>query len=1073
MKKLRLIPNRAEPGSPFKLWALTACLLFTLSLAAQQPPQKITGKIFSKNQGTPLAGATIMVKGTNNAVVSNEKGEFSIAALPGQILVVSLVGYAPKEMKASGSELRGVFLEENYNHMQDVVVVGYGKMKKTDLSSSQVTISSEELHRTVNGTIEQALQGKAANVYVASSNAQPGAAPSVIIRGVSSLSQGSQPLYVIDGVQIKPADPQGGAAGSYNAPTSYTSPLAGLNPDDIETINVLQGPSATAIYGAAGGNGVVMITTKHGRSGDSKISFNTLLSQQQLPKFAPVMNLPQYATFRNELQQAGGANSEADFADPSILGPGSNWQAALFRKMLQQKHQLSLSGGNDKTTFYLSGEYFNQEGIAQGSGFNRGSVRLNLDNNTRKWLKIGTSLSVNLTKEKIVTSNNSLIQTAIDISPAIAIKNSDGTWGGPAAGTAYANNFVNPIALANLNTNYNKGFGGLGGVYADVTFIKGLVWHTEANGTYNYLTNYQFNPTYTFGTTVKNVATGSKQVTSNYWWNVHTRLQYDTKIDKHSISVMAGHEASVNSYETLYGYKDGFVNNTVQTLNAGASDNSQNNSSTLSTASKESYFGRLLYIYDDKYILQGTYRRDGSSAFGLNDRWGGFPAVSAAWKISEEPFMRNIPNLNDLKLRGEYGWSGNSGSNGLAQYAVLTSYPTAFGIGFLPSNFPNPSLQWEVDKTTNLGFDLHMFNSRLEVIGDAYIKNITKLLTYSSYPGYQGGGTGNGGLAWPETNVGSMQNKGFGITVNTINYSDKNFVWKTGINFSVDRNKVKSLSNTINAIYTSNTNSQQAQFVTKVGQPVGMITGYISQGLFQNYKDIVGHANQTSNSTVTVDPNTGSWVGDVKFSDINGDGVIDQKDRVVLGNPWPKYTFGFNNFFSYKNFDLNIFIMGSVGNDIVNLQKYLNSLPGNKGAYENYYASVSNFARPSSYNVADALVATLANPNTLVPRVFTSTANGNDKLTQRNVESGTYMRVKNVSLGYNFPVRWVSHLALRGLRVAVNAQNLFTITRYTGFDPEIGPFNYYNSGNPMIINGLDNGRYPNVRMYSANVIADF
>src|ERR1700754_2782420 len=669
MKKLRLFTNWAEPGSPFKLWAFTACLFFAVSVAAQQePPQKITGKIFSKNQATPLAGATITVKGTSNAVVSNEKGEFTVAALPGQILVVSLIGYAPKELKARGSALRSIFLDEDYNHLQDVVVVGYGKMKKTDLSSSQVTVTSEELHRTVNSTIEQALQGKAANVYVASSNAQPGAAPSVIIRGVSSLSQGTQPLYVIDGVQIKPADPQGGAAGSYNAPASYTSPLAGLNPDDIETINVLQGPSATSIFGAAGGNGVVMITTKHGRSGESKISFNTLLSQQQLPKFAPVMKLPEYAAFRNELQQAGGANSEADFADPSILGPGSNWQAALFRKMLQQKHQLSLSGGNEKTSYYLSGEYFNQEGIAQGSGFNRGSVRLNLDNNTRKWLKIGTNLSVNLTKETIVTSNNSLIETAIDISPAIAIKNSDGTWGGPAVGTAYANNFVNPIALANLNTNYNKGFGGLGGVYTDVTFLKGLVWHTEANGTYNYLTNYQFSPTYTFGSTIKNVATGSKQVTSSYWWNVHTRLQYDIKVDKHSISVMAGHEASVNSYETLYGYKDGFVNNTVQTLNAGASDNSQSNSSTLSTSSKESYFGRLLYIYDNKYILQGTYRRDGSSAFGLNDRWGGSPAVSAAWKISEEPFMRNIPNLNDLKIRGEYGWSGNSGSNGLAQY---------------------------------------------------------------------------------------------------------------------------------------------------------------------------------------------------------------------------------------------------------------------------------------------------------------------------------------------------------------------------------------------------------------------
>ena len=1058
------------------LWAFIFFLLAQVHSYAQAPAsgaQKISGKIVSSSTGTPVAGATITVKGTKNAVVSDENGSFSILVAPNEHLLVSFVGYTTKEIKLGTSRSLSISIAEDYSHLQDVVVVGYGKMKKTDLSSSQVTVTAEELHRTVNTTLEQALQGRAANVYVASSNAQPGSAPSVIIRGVSSLSQGTQPLYVIDGVQIKPSDPQGGAAGSYNAPQSYASPLSGINPDDIETMNILQGPSATAIFGAAGGNGVVMITTKHGRNGESKITLNTLFTQQELPKFAPVMNLQQYATFRNELQAAGGANSEAAFADPSILGAGANWQGALFRKTLLQKHELSLSGGSDKTTYYLSGEYFDQEGVALGSDFTRGSMRLNLENNTRKWLKIGTNFSVNMTKEKVITSNNSLIESAIDISPAIPIKNADGTWGGPAVGTLYANNFINPIALATLNTNYNKGFGGLGGVYADVTFLKGLVWHTEANGTYNYLTNYQFNPTYTFGITVNNVATGSKEVSSNYWWNVHTRLQYDTKIGKNAISVMAGHEASVSGYETLSGYKDGFVNNTIQTLNAGASDVNQTNSSTMGSSSKESYFGRLGYIYNDRYIIQGIIRYDGSSAFGINNRWGTFPAVSAAWKISEESFMKGIRNLDELKLRGEYGWSGNSGSNGLAQYAVLSEYPSAFGPGFLPQNFPNPGLQWEVDKTTNVGFDLHMFNSRLEVIGDAYIKNITKLLTYSSYPGYLGGGTGDGGLTWPETNVGSMQNKGFGITVNTVNFTAKNFTWKTGLNFSIDRNKVTQLSNLINAVYETNTNNEQAQFLTQVGQPVGMITGYIAQGLFQNYKDIIGHANQTSNPTLTVDPNTGTWVGDIKFKDVNGDGVIDQRDRVVLGNPWPKYTFGFNNAFSYKNFDLNIFIMGSVGNDIVNMQKYENTMPGSKGAFENYYASALNFARPTSYNVADALTATLSNPNTLTPRVFTSTANGNDRLTQWNVESGTYVRVKNVSLTYNLPAKWVAPIAMRGLRLAFNVQNLLTITKYTGFDPEVGPFNYWNNGNPIIINGLDNGRYPNVRMYSFNVVADF
>lgn len=1056
--------------------AMLFLFLFQVHGDAQSPAAgivKISGKIVAGTNGAPIFGASISVKGTKNVTQTDEKGEFSIMASPEERLVISSVGYTSQELRAGSSKLMNISLTEDYSHLQDVVVVGYGKMKKTDLSSSQVTITAAEIDRTVNTTLEQALQGRAANVYVASSNAQPGAAPSVIIRGISSLSQGSQPLYVIDGVQIKPADPQGGAAGSYNAPMSYASPLAGINPDDIETINVLQGPSATSIYGAAGGSGVVMITTKHGRAGESKLSFNTLLTQQEMPKLAPVMNLPQYATFRNELQKAGGASSEADFGDPSILGPGANWQGALFRKTLLQKHQLSLSGGTDKTTFYLSGEYFNQEGVAQGSGFTRGSVRLNLENNTRKWLRIGTNLSVNMTKEKVVTSNNSLIETAIDISPAIPIQNPDGTWGGPPVGTLYANNFVNPIAFSQIKTNYNKGFGGIGGTYVDITPIKGLVLHGEINGNYNYLTNYQFNPTYTFGITVNNVATGSKQVNTNYWWGAHVRVQYDTRIGKHSISAMVGHEASANGYETLAAYKDGFVNNIVQTLNAGASDVNQTNSSTMGTSATESYFGRLVYIYDNKYIVQASARRDGSSSFGPNNRFALFPAVSAAWRISEEPFMKGIPNLDELKIRGEYGLSGNSGSNGNAQYAILAAIPTAFGPGFLPSNFPNPNIQWEVDKTANVGFDLHMFNSRLEVIGDAYVKNLTKLLTYSSYPGYLGGGTGDGGLTWPETNVGSMQNKGFGITVNTVNIVNRGFIWKTGLNFSLDRNKVTQLSNPINAVYETNTNNEQAQFLTTVGQPVGMITGYIAQGLFQNYKDILTHANQTSNPNLTINPSTGTWVGDIKFKDVNGDGVIDQRDRVVLGNPWPKFTFGFNNSVSYKNFDLNIFITGSVGNKIVNLQKYLNSNPGSKGAFENYYSSVINFARPSSYNVADSLTATLQNPGTLVPRVFTSTANGNDRLSQWNVESGTYVRVKNISLTYNFPAKMVAPIALRGLRVGFNVQNLLTITKYTGFDPEIGPFNYWNNGNPIVINGLDNGRYPNVRMYSVNIVADF
>lgn len=1070
--------KKSMKGASRLLWLLLSFLFLSVQSFSQTGSRKITGKITDKKSGDAIVGASITVKGTQNVTVSGSTGEFSIITQTGETLVVSYVGFVGQSVKieSSTNNLK-IQLGEDYGKLGDVVVIGYGKMRKTDLSSSQVTVTANDISKTINATLDQALEGRAANVQVSSSNAQPGSAPSVIIRGLNSLNQSNQPLYVIDGVQIRPSDPQGGAAGTYNAPMSYANPLAGINPDDIETMNVLQGPSATAIFGAAGGNGVIMITTKKGKSGETKITVNTTWTIQDLPKFAPVMNLPQYAIFRNELQKAGGATSQAEFGDPSVLGNGTNWQAELFRRTLLQKHSLSLSGGNDKTTFYFSGEYFNQEGVVQGSGFNRGSIRINLDNNTRKWLRIGTNLSVNLTKEKIVSSNNSLITTAIDISPAIAVKEADGSWGGPAAGTAYANNFVNPIALAQINTNYNKGLGAIGGVYADITLYKGLVLHNEFNGTYNYTNNYQFNPTYTFGVTVNNTATGSQQTSNNWWWGQNSRLQYDTKIGDHTISAMIGHESSAWGWESLYAYKTGFVNNTVQTLNAGLADLTQSNTSSKGDASKESYFGRVNYIYNNKYILQGTFRRDGASVFGSANRWGNFPSISGAWKISEEKFMKDIPHLNDLKLRFEYGLSGNSGSTALAQYAVLTSYPasSSFGTSYLPSGYYNPNIQWEVDKTTNFGFDLHMFNSRLEVIFDAYQKNLSKLLISTTYPGYFGGGTSQGGLTWPVQNIAEMKNHGFGITINTVNISKKDFTWKTGFSFSLDRNKVTKLPFPINVVYQTNTNNAQTQFLTKEGAAAGMITGYVNEGLFQNYKDITSHANQTSeiNAAVKVDPNTGTWVGDVKYKDINGDGKITVSDRIVLGNPWPKYTYGFNNFFSYKRFDINLFITGSVGNDIVNVLRMQNELPGSKGAYENYYASNIDFARPTSYNAADALTATLSNPTTIVPRVYTSTANGNNRLTQLDVEKGSYLKVKNLSISYNVPANIASKAYLKGLKVGFNVQNLLTITKYKGFDPEVGAFNYWNSGNPTVISGIDNGRYPSVRMYSFNLLADF
>jgi TonB-linked SusC/RagA family outer membrane protein len=928
-------------------------------------------------------------------------------------------------------------------------------MRKTDLSSSQVTVTSADIAKTVNTTLDQALQGRAANVYVSSNSGQPGAAPSVIIRGVSSLTGSVQPLYVIDGVQIRP----GNGSGSANI-------LSGINPDDIETMNVLQGPSATAIFGSVGANGVIMITTKRGRAGDTKISVSSLVTIQDRPKYIPVMNLQEYATYRNEIARAGGTGSDSSFADPSVLGPGTNWQDAMFRRSLLQKHQLSLSGGTDKTTFYFSGEYFNQEGVAPGSGFSRASVRLNLDNQTRKWLRIGTNLSANRTNEKVTTSNAGMITLAIQQAPSIPVKNPNGSWGGP-VNTQYQ--FSNPLALASINNDYNKSTAFIGGLYADITLMKGLVFHNEANTSIQYYNNYTFHPSYVFNGYVNATTVSTRSASNNYWWNFNTRLQYDTKIGKHSISAMVAHEASAYGGEGLSGQRSNYVTNTIQELSGGEQNNSQDiaNSSNSNGGSKESYFGRAIYIYNDRYILQATDRYDGNSTFGPLKRWGNFPAVSAAWRISQENFMKSIPTINDLKLRVEYGTNGNSNASGY--YAVLQSVPTGWGNGFLPVNYNNPSMQWEVDKTLNVGFDLHMFNNRVEVIADAYIKNADQLLTVNPHPYLYGGDISYsaGYIQWPTTNVGSMQSKGFGVTINTTNIQNKDFTWKTGLNFSVDRNKITNLLTPINTTY----NASQAQFLSEVGQPVSMITGYTAEGLFKDYQDITTHAIQTSNGIMTVGPG-GTWVGDIKFKDISGpngkpDGIIDQYDRHIIGNPWPKFAFGFNNSFSYKQFDLNIFIIGSIGNDILNYSRYQSEI-GN-GTYGNYLKSVANFGMPSSYVPADSATVTLLNPGYQIPRVAPGDPNGNNRINQWDIESGSYVRIKNVSLSYSLPNRWISKAGIKGVRVSANVQNLLTITKYKGYDPEVGMNNY---GGTLMV-GLDAGRYPNVRMYTFNIVADF
>ncbi|MEO7768161.1 MAG: TonB-dependent receptor plug domain-containing protein, partial [Ferruginibacter sp.] len=501
------------------LWGVFLCMMAGNSTYAQTGMRKISGKI-SSVKGKPLDAASIINKRTNLGTNTDNLGGFSIQAQTGDVLVITYVGFQRKEVKVGKSDMMDISVSELQSSMDEVVVIGYGKMKKTDLSSAVVSISNKDLQRTVNVTLDEALQGKAPNVYVSQTSGQPGAGASVIIRGVSTVTGNYQPLYVIDGVQIRPSVPTGG---TYNQPAGYTNEVSGINPDDIENISVLEGPAATSIYGAAGANGVLMITTKHGKAGITKVSATTLWTSQQKPKERPVMNLQEYAIYIHRLQSIGASGPQPpELNDPSILGAGTNWQDALFSNTLMKKHSLAISGGTDKSTFYFSGDYLSQDGVAIGSGFTRGSIRINLDNQASKWLKFGVNMSAFSTKEKVNVSNGDIITIAIQQNPTIPVKNPDGSFGGPApAQTQYAQ--TNPVAIATLNNNYNTSFGVIGGLYMDITPVKNLLWHTELNGNYSFNNNYSFNPSYSLGTYVNPNTRGSRGSGNNTWASLNTR----------------------------------------------------------------------------------------------------------------------------------------------------------------------------------------------------------------------------------------------------------------------------------------------------------------------------------------------------------------------------------------------------------------------------------------------------------------------------------------------------------------------------------------------------------------------
>ncbi|HVG14821.1 MAG TPA: TonB-dependent receptor, partial [Chitinophagaceae bacterium] len=1044
---------------------LMACICVLSLLSSFAQGKRVSGTI-TDDKAAPLVGATVSVKGTTVLTSTNNLGAFSLdVPATGKTLVISYVGMQPKEIAIGNQTTFNTVLTGTSSTLSDVVVIGYGTARRANLTTAQTTVGAKEIEKTVNTTVEQAIQGRAPGVYVTQNSGQPGGGISVAIRGISSVSLNTEPLYVIDGVQLR----GGGTANSSN-------PLSGLNPNDIEDIQILQGPSATAIYGSQATNGVVLVTTKRGKAGDFKINYNAQYNIQTPPKRVEVMTLPQYAQMQKEYKAIAGGTVREELLDPSILGQGTDWQEELFKNAPMQKHQLSLSGGSPATTYYMSGEYLDQKGVAEGSGFKRYGFRVNLDNKPREWLNIGANLSFNQTNERLTTSQENVIVRSIQLSPEVPIKNLNGTWGGgDLSNPAHQFSPVNPIAISELVTNTNTRRQFLGGLNLGLNLLKGLVVRTSFNTNLGFGNSTYYQPTYSIGWAVNPTASLSNTTSQNTYWNWNQLAEYTKQLGKHNVSAMVSHESQASTWKNLGGTRLGFLTNDIFDLSAGNATTATNTGGS-GQWGMESYLARVNYNYDNRYIVAGTVRRDGSVNFGPEKRWGTFPSVSLAWRVNQEKFFA-VPFISDLKLRLETGLTGSQPGNNNAIYSPLSAGATPWGTGFLTSVYSNPFYQWEETKTNNIGLNLGLFNNRITMEADYYVKQTSNLLLNADLAWYMGV-SGTASITPPTVNSGDLQTKGWSFALNTVNVNTKAFRWETNFNLSHFKSVIKSLNSEQAFLERSSWWLNQPDPWTQrsaIGLQPWLFRGYIEEGVFQSVEEIDKSPVPVDNNGARrpTQQNGGIWVGDVKFRDINGDGKIDVNDKTYIGNPWPKMFGGFTNSFSYKGFDLSVLFTGTFGNDVYNFIAWENSNPNNINLGRNMMIGAMDYAKIATDPNGKAY---LLNPETTVPRIITGAdVNGTySRITNKYIEDGSYIRLKNVSLSYNLPQTLIAKQKIvKGVRATVGAQNILTITDYSGFDPEVGAYVGRDASTATQAIGLDYGRYPLTPIYTFGLNVNF
>lgn len=1038
MKKVLLLLTWLSGIAPATLWAQ--------SVSDPVINSTLSGTVIDSKSQTPLIGALVRIKGTTNQVLTDTKGNFFFKT--GQKLPYTLeavyIGYKKQEIEATGSPLK-ILLVENESQLNEVVVVGYGTQRKSDITGSVASISKALLAQPA-ASFDNLLQGTVPGIAVTQSSGQPGSTATIRVRGGNSISFGNAPLYVIDGFIIYNNNDYVNTGASNGGGVNA---LSTINPSDIESIEVLKDASATAIYGSRGANGVIIISTKRGRRGHDEVSYNMYAGSQQVSKTLHLLNASQWGALINDINTSTGSAKTYSDSALTALGQGSDWQNAAIRKGPIQNHELSISGGDEKSRYLVSGNYFNQDGIILNTGFKRYSGRVNYERSVTDRLKISTNVFGSQSIEDKLYGNtynsinfqNTAFANLLQVSPVAKIKNADGTYN---TTSPYSANPTNPIQdiVSTINKTYLRRI--LGNAALEYKLFKDLTLKvTGGADLINTKQNY-YSPSYagspgggSSGYSAGGYASVG-ELTATTWINENT-LTYDHAFgNKHFLNILAGYTMQHQKDESSVANAQKFPNDLTSFNNLNYAGTAVLSVSDGHQSSLNSYLARANYSYLHKYNVTLSLRADGCSKLGVNNRWGYFPSLGFSWNVSKEEFAKGwTPLLNDLKLRLSGGKTGNSEVPPYSALAALSPtnyyFNGALVTGIAPVQIANPNLKWETTAQYNAGVDFGLLDNRLNVTFDAYYKKTTDLLLNVPFPLYTG-------YSSVLENVGSVENKGIEFSITSDNLKNEEVTWKTTLTFAANRNKILSLGAGTSYYFPLAPTGYVSPVIVQVGLPVGTFWGYNTNGLIT--------AADLSKGIPTL-TGVSQKVGDTKYVDTNGDGTITTADKHNLGSAQPKFTFGFSNSLNYKGFDLTFLFQGSYGNKIFNFLQQKLEIP--------------TLSLNASTTLLDRYSDT--NPNGKVARATNAPV---AQVTDRYIENGSYVKLKNLSLGYTFTRGALDRLHIKQLRLYVTAQNLLTWTNYTGLDPEV---NFFDSDNTK--QGIDYGAYPSTKTFLAGLNVTF